>query len=324
MAGWIAPALRLGELITADFPLFINEADKSQTGKTYGHKCLCQLYNERPFTITLSDEKNAIGSLDEKLSKGLIEGHPFIMWENARGLVGSQLAESAIRGTGSVTCRVAFMPPIEVQTSKSMWLLSSNKAAVTPDLAARALITRIRKQPENYTYQVFGDGRDLLQQIRFNCSFYLSCVLSVIRHWIEKGRPRTSDRRHDFSEACQSLDWIVQNVFKCSPLLDDHQNEQARVSNPLFNWLRDVALAVEKSGKLEEFLRASEIAGICADHTIPIPYCVTEDEDEKIRNKAVGRIFKNLFKDLSILSVSGFTVKRETLPEYDVHRQTGK
>jgi hypothetical protein len=61
------------------------------------------------------------------------------MWENVRERIASQLAESAIRGTGSVTCRVAYLAPVEVPTDKVMWLLSSNKASMTSDLAARAL-----------------------------------------------------------------------------------------------------------------------------------------------------------------------------------------
>jgi len=39
------------------------------------------------------------------------------------------------------------MASIEVGTDKTMWLLSSNKASVTPDLAAWSLITRLRKPP---------------------------------------------------------------------------------------------------------------------------------------------------------------------------------
>jgi hypothetical protein len=42
------------------------------------------------------------------------------------------------------------------------------------------------------------------------------------------------------------LDWIIQNFFEVPPLLNDHQTEQTRVANPLLNWLRNVALLVEK------------------------------------------------------------------------------
>jgi hypothetical protein len=320
LAGFIAPALRQGGLVKDDFPLLINEADKSQTGKTYGHKVLCCLYNERPFTVTLNDERHALGSHDEKLSKGLIEAHPFIMWENARGLVGSQLAESAIRGTGSVTCRIAYMAPIEVATDKFMWLLSSNKASVTPDLAARALITRMRKQPDSYKFTSFADGRDLLQEVHYNCAYYLSCVRSIVQQWVSRGKPRTADRRHDFTQACQSLDWIVQHILGLAPLLDDHQNEQARVANPLLNWLRDLALLVKQDGKLEKPLRTSEISEICANHDLNIPHCRSDASDDD-RNLALGKLFKNLFKTSQTLSVSGFTVDREVSESYNFERQ---
>jgi hypothetical protein len=323
LSGLLAPALRFGGLVTADFPLFINEANKSQTGKTYAHKILCQLYNEHPFTVTLNDERNSLGSHDEKLSKGLIDARPFIMWENARGLVDSQLAESAIRGTGSVTCRIAYMAPIEVPTTKTIWLLSSNKAAVTPDLAARSLITRMRKQPDSHEYKVFGDGRDLLHEIAHKCPYYLSCVLAIIREWVAKGRPRTDDRRHDFVDVCQSLDWIIQEILDCAPLLDDHGEEQERVSNPLINWLRDVAIAAEKSEKLDDWLRSSEISTVCADHDIPIPQC-HDGADDKTRNQTIGRVLKNIFKDAQVIGVSGFTIERQVFDEYDVHLQKNR
>jgi len=253
----------------------------------------------------------------------LIDARPFIMWENARGLVDSQLAESALRGTGSVTCRIPYMAPIEVPTTKTIWLLSSNKAAATDDLAERSLISRMRKQPDSYQFKVFGDGRDLLQEVAHKCPYYLSCVLAIIREWMTKGRPRTTERRHAFTEVCQSLDWIVQNILKCAPLLDDHENEQHRVSNPLINWVRDVAITVEKNEKLDEWLRASEISTMCVDHDIQIPQCHA-DSDDKTRNQTVGRILKNIFKNAQVVAVSGFTVERQVFDEYDLHLQKNK
>jgi hypothetical protein len=320
IAGLIAPALRQGGLIEDDFPVTINEADQSQTGKTYALKVLCALYNEQPFTVTLKEERTALGSHDELLSKGMIEAHPFIMWENARGLVSSQLAESAIRGTGTVTCRIAYMAPVEVATDKFMWLLSSNKADITPDLAARALITRMLKQPASHKYHLYDGGHDLLKEVRHNSTYYLSCILAIVSAWVDKGKPRTDDRRHDFREACQALDWIVQHIFKLAPLLNDHQNEQARVSNPLLNWLRDLALLVKQDESLEKPLRTSEINEICANHGLSIPHCRLDANDDD-RNLALGRLFKNLFKASQTLSLSGFTVDREVSQSYNFERQ---
>jgi hypothetical protein len=215
------------------------------------------------------------------------------------------------------------MAPIEVPTAKIIWLLSSNKADVSPDLAARALITRMRKQPNLYQFKVFGDGRDLLQEVRHKCPYYLSCALAIIREWVSRGRPRTSERRHDFTEVCQSLDWIVQNILKCAPLLDDHQNEQQRISNPLINFLRDVAIIIEKNDNIENWLRASEISQCCIDNDISIPQC-RDDADDKSRNQTVGRILKNIFKDAQVINISGFTIERQVFSEYDPHMQKNR
>jgi hypothetical protein len=199
------------------------------------------------------------------------------------------------------------------------WLLSSNKASVTPDLAARSLITRLRKQPDSYKFMSF-DGRDLLQEVRHNCAYFLSCIRSIVQAWVSRGKPRTTDRRHDFTEACQSLDWIGQHILGLVPLLDDHQNEQARVSNPLLNWLRDLALLIKEVGKLEKPLRASEISEICSNHELSVPQC-NSDADEAKRNQTIGRLLKNVFKGAQTLSVSGFTVYREVSQSYSSERQ---
>src|SRR4029077_2545897 len=172
------------------------------------------------------------------------------------------------------------MAPVEVATDKFMWLLSSNKANITPDLAARALITRMLKQPASHKYHVYDGGRDLLKEVRHNSTYYLSCILTIVSEWVDKGKPRTDDRRHDFRAACQALDWIVQHIFGLAPFLDDHQNEQARVSNPLLNWLRDLALFVKQDGSLEKPLRTSEISEICANHGLTIPHCPSDANDD--------------------------------------------
>jgi hypothetical protein len=156
--------------------------------------------------------------------------------------------------------------------------------------------------------------------VQHNCAHYLSCIRSIVQEWVSRGKPRTSDTRHDFTQACQSLDWIVQYIMGLAPLLDDHENEQARVANPLLNWLRDLALLIRQDGRLGKPLRASEISEICANHELNIPQC-NPDADEVKRNQALGKLFKSLFKDAQTLSVSGFTVYREVSQFYNFARQ---
>jgi hypothetical protein len=314
-AGFLAPALRQGGLIAGDFPLLVHEADQPQSGKTYTHRVLCGIYNEAPAVITFSEDKRSINSPEEQLSKGMIEGRSFILFENTRGPINSQLTESAICGAGRVTCRIAYMAPIEVKTDKITWLLSSNKASTTPDLAARSLITQMRKQPTGHAYRTYEDGRGLLEETRHNPD-YLSAILAIVKEWVAKGKPRTNDARHDFREVCQSLDWIVQNILGMQPLLDGHQKEQARAANPLLNWLRDVAILVQQENKLGKWMRAHEISEICANHELSIPQC-RPDADDNARLIALGRLFSRLFKSEQVLSsVGGFTLARKTEPTY--------
>jgi hypothetical protein len=318
LANFISPALRLGGLLPADFPLDLSEANESQSGKTYRQKVVCALYGEEPFVLN-KNEDSGVGSLDERASDGLISGKPFLMIENLRGPIRSQLVESALRGAGLVQARRAYSRSVQVKTNRVCWMLSSNKAETTPDLANRSIITRIRKQAPGYAFKTFDEG-DLLRHVEAKSDYYLSCVLSVLREWYSKGRPRTDDTRHDFREWCQTLDWIVQNIFGCSPLLEGHRSEQARISNPNLNWLRDVGVCAEKDDRLEKALKPAEISELCEAHGIDIPGCSTRTDDDQ-KSMTTGKILKRLFANTNTIEVGSYLIRRETRDEYNPFRK---
>lgn len=328
IAGFISPALRLGKLLPFDFPVDLSEANESQCGKTYRHKVICSLYGEEPCVVNKNEDGGGLGSLDERLSEGLVSGKPFLLFENVRGAFRSQLMESAIRGIGSVQARRAYGRAVQVETDMISWLLSSNKAETTPDLANRSIITLIAKQSEGYKFKIFPEG-DLLKHVQVKSDYYLSCILSVLRYWHKKGKPRTNDCRHDFTEWCQTIDWIVQNVFACEPLLDGHRSEQYRISNPDLNWLRQVAIRVDKTNCLETAFKPAEIMDICEANGVDIPGC-RETTDEKQRSMVVGKILKRLFAQIEpnsddsearVLEVGGYRITRKKGLDYNLERQ---
>lgn len=192
--------------------------------------------------------------MSEFVSEGLISGRPFLMFENIRRKLDCQLFESAIRGEGAVLCRTAYSKATQVETSLVSWMLSSNKAEVTPDLANRSMICRIVKREADYKFTAYPEG-DVLQHVHANTDFYLSCVCSVVKKWHESGKPRTDDTRHDFREWCQTLDWIVRHIFDLSPLLDGHRSEQQRMSNPDLTWPSTVSSRSKRSSGIVRFLR---------------------------------------------------------------------
>jgi hypothetical protein len=317
IASFISPALRFGRLLDADFPLDLAEADESQSGKTYRQKIACAIYGEKPYVI--ARRENGVGSLDESISCALLSGRPFICFENVRGIMDSQILESAIRGHGHVNVRVPHRGEVQLSTERVCWQLSSNQAATTRDLANRSVVIRIRKRPGGYQYQTFPEG-DLLTHVQRNCGHYLSCVFRIVQAWFGKGMPKTTDSSHDFREWSQSLDWIVQNLFSLPPLLDGHREEQQRISDPHLNWLRDVAIAVSQSEKLNEGLRPGELVDLASSRGVAVPgYGRHTNDDQQIM--LAGRILNKVFSDTNVVNVGGFQVRHDPRNEHDHERR---
>jgi hypothetical protein len=317
VAGFISPALRFGKLLDCDFPLDLAEADASQSGKTLRQKMVCAIYGEQPYIITRKGG-GGVGSLDESVSSALVSARPFITLENFRGLMNSQIIESALRGHGIVNCRIPYRGEVQIRTDHVCWQLSSNNAEATRDLANRSIITRIRKRPTGYQFKTYPEG-DIIRHIRKNQSRYLGCVFAVVRHWFNSGKPATDDYRHDFQEWCSALDWIIQNIFDLPLLLDGHMEEQDRISNPHLSWLREVALAVSKSSRLDEALRPGEIVDLCGARGVEIPRARNIVDDNQ-RSLIAGRILNGLFSESQSLVVGGFCVRHDSKEEYDENR----
>lgn len=243
--------------------------------------------------------------MDETLSRSLIAGKPFICFSNFRGRLESALLETAIRGQGRVECR-ALRVAATVDCSPFNWQLSTNGAELTRDLANRAIVTRIRKNPPSYAWREYPEG-DLLAHVKANQGFYLGCVHAVIMEWARHGRPTTNEGRHDFRGWCQAMDWIVRNIFKLPPLLDGHQEQQARVGNPALQWLRGVAIAVVKQGLTGDTMTASALADLSEEEDLALP---GRAGCRDAPNMQIGRAMGKLFKQSSPVVVDSVTVSR--------------
>ena len=316
MASLISPAMKMGGWIDDDFPLDLAEADQSQSGKSFRFKMIHAIYREHPSAITQA--AGGVGSLDERVSRALITGRPFISFDNFRGRMDSQIMETAIRGLGKVAAR-ALRAEADIDVTPFLWQLSTNGAELTRDLANRAVITRIRKRAETHQFHTYPDG-DIVSHIKAHQPRYLGAVHAVIREWAAKGRPLTTERRHDFRRWCQSMDWIVQNIFGLPPLLDGHREEQMRTANPRLQWLRDIARAIINAGYAGESLTAADFGEAAEDHDLPLPGSKASSESIDMR---VGRLLGRLFKDQEgdTISVDGLRITRVLAHDYDPIRK---
>jgi len=319
LASFISPALRLGGLLEVDFPLDIAEADQSQSGKTYRQKIVSALYGEKPFVITLKEKGGGVGSTNESVSEALLSGRPFLMLENVRGKVASELLESSLRGHGWVNARRAYQREVQVATDRICWMLTSNEAQTNRDLSNRSIITRIRKQPRGRQFKTYDEG-DLLAHVKENVDDYLSAIYTVLCAWHRKGKQRTRDTRHDFREWCQTLDWIVQNIFECAPLLDGHREEQDRISTPELGWLRKVAFAIKQDDKLEDSFKVGELINLCEQHGIDIYGNRSHMNEDQVRLH-LGKVLRRVFREEASVRVDCFEVIRETRNEYNENQR---
>jgi hypothetical protein len=313
----LSPALKT--FIDDDFPAHVSEAVESQSGKDYLQKVHLAIHGESAMGITKS--KGGVGSLDESIFNALLTGRRFVCIGNLRGELDSQVMEDAIRGHRFIQGR-GYRMAGTVDTKPLIWQISTNGAQFTRDIANRSIVTRIRKRGSGYKFTEYPEG-DLLAHVKDNQAYYLGCVFAVLREWVAKGKPKTNDTRHDFRGWCQSLDWIVQNIFDLPPLLDGHKEQQDRTANPDLQWLRDVSntiLSLEREG---EIFTAGGVAGICAEEGLRLPG-TREGSEEKVElmiGRIMGRLFKNHAKkiddEFSQIDVDGNMVTRQTREEYD-------
>jgi hypothetical protein len=315
LAATITPALILGGLLKGRAPVDLGEADNSQTGKGFRNKLTAAIYRHHVKPVT--QQKGGVGSMEESFNTLLIRGVAFISLDNIRGKIDSPGIESFLT-EDTYQARIPFSGSVEIDPRRTIVMMTSNKADVTTDLANRCSCVRMMKQPDGYEFRSFPEG-DVLDHIRENQDRYLGAVFAVIRAWHEAGKPRTKETRHSFRAWAQTLDWITQNLLEAGPLLDGHSETQARMTNPVLNWLRDVALEVNRAKQSGVWLRANELVDLLSATGMEMPGLSEGGDlgDSATRMavlQATGRKMGLCFKAGDVVTIDGMTIeRRETL-----------
>src|SRR5260221_4943170 len=230
----------------------------------------------------------------------------------------SQLIETCLRGLGLVPARAPHKGELQVPRAHINWLLASNGLEATRDFVNRAIISRICKRDSNYPFRSYPEG-NILNHIKANQDKYLGAVFRIIKEWDERGRPTTSETRHDFREWAQVLDWIVQNLFELPPLIDGHAEEVLRVSDPALSWLRQDAIVIVKTKGLDQAYSASEIVDICQAKGTELPGSRAIVNSDQLSMHG-GRMLGRLFSEHDQVEIDRYEIERDPRTEY---RQDG-
>ena len=305
IASMLTPALKLSGLISGPVPVDVAEANASQSGKTYRQKMVAALYNQNVAVVT--KKLGGVGSMEETFSDHLVKGRTFIQFDNVRGKLDSQFLESFFTAGQGYPARTFQNAQMMVDPAKFVIFISSNGFEATRDLTNRASIIRIKKR-EGHQFRL-KDGKDDLQMTFDLQPVWYGAVLRVIKEWHRLGKQRTTDTRHSFREWCQILDWIVQNIFKAAPLMDNHEEAKERAASPNLTFLRTLAIAVQEDHDLDHPLSATQLVNLCVEKEVEIPGLSGDKQtDVDAGRKQLGMIMGKLFGEESALPVEDFRV----------------
>jgi hypothetical protein len=320
LAALVTPALVFGGLLRGRAPVDLGEADASQTGKGYRNKLTAAVYAQSVKTVT-QQKSGGVGSMEEAFDTALLRGANFLALDNIRGRIDSPKIESFL--TEDVYhARGPYREGAEIDPRRVCIMLTSNKADVTPDLANRCACVRLLKQPDGHIFATYAEG-DILNRVRARQPLYLGAVFAIVRAWHDGGKPRTAETRHDFRAWAQTLDWMTRNLLDAGPLLDGHRETQARMTNPVLGWLREVALAVLHAGHAGAWLRATDLVDVIVEAGTETPGLpehgdMTDPDTRKLAQQATGRKLWLCFRVGDVLTLDGMRIeRRETWEKTD-------
>ncbi len=312
LAAIITPALVFGGLLGGRAPIDAGEADKSQCGKGYRHKLTAAIYRNKPKTVT--EQSGGVGSMVEKFDAALVAGNCFISLDNLKKKLENASIESFMTEL-AYFARIPYSAPVEIDPTRTIVMLTSNKAELGDDMANRSSVTRIRKRDAGYEWQKFAEG-DLLAHAVANQRKYLGAVFAVIREWHKQGKQQLQAPAHDFAQWAKILGWIVENLLHAAPLMGGHREVLDRISSPAGNWLRDLAMAVKAAGRLGHHLRANQLLNIVVEAGIATvgiePNIVLEDSATfKKATRAIGSLMTRCVPG-DTANADGITITRHT------------
>lgn len=207
---------------------------------------------------------------------------------------------------------------VDVDPRRHVIMLTSNDASMTKDLSNRTCLTKIRKQTPGYRFKEYPEGR-LSQHVEANSCRYLGAVHAILKEWATRGCPgKHTDITTAFEEFYGVGEYIVTEILGMQSPTEGLLESQERAANPILGVLREVAIAVDKDGRLGEMMHASAVIDIADKHGIVLPFApdgVPNDDSKRSGLLCtLGRKLRDIYKKAGqeSLEIDEYVVRRIT------------
>jgi hypothetical protein len=313
-----------GGLLGGRTVMAITEADLPGAGKSYRNDITAAVYNED--LAVIAQKGSGIGGAEEALDTAMVvDGSKMICLDNTRGKIDSQRLESLLT-SDRYSARPAYSRTTQVDPSRTLIMMTSNRAELTPDLLRRSSIVKILKR-DGYAFREFPEG-DLVSHIRANYRYYLGAVYYVIREWDRCGRPCPKDTRHSFRRWAGVLGYCVKDILGYADPLENYDKVERRMDSKELTWLRNVLGKLVPVLDPQKQYTTSELIDELLDVEPELIPGYSDDADptacrdtrEKL-NRAMGRKLKMAMDKQPELRVDGLQFVQS---EIQVPRPDGK
>lgn len=322
-AALLTPALRIGGFIpkSEHIPMFVVEADQSQTGKSLFVRTVAACYGEKCDIAT--QQYRGVTSLDESIMSSLMDAASFICIDNFRGEMDSPALESLVTSPEGSKNRVAYGKMTEVSSRKTMLFITSNGMKTKgSDGANRMCMIQIQKRANDYPYREYEEG-GLDVWAKANSSYFLSAIYSIItKHYENGGNRSKSAGGHSFSYWAKLLNAIITETMeiRIEHIMTGHSEAQARVGSETMRLLNELVSVIHDEKKLGIPMKTEDLVRMAWDNNITIQ----SERDPISFEQAIpnlGRLLKSTFGSVDTLNLQGgYTVKRTVKQECNINR----
>ena len=170
--------------INGPTPLHVIEASQERGGKTLLAKVLMLLAGMVPQTTEYPDKADLV---PQAIFASVRNMHTVHVWDNASGVIDSPAMALALTATvfGGRILRTSDTIGVPCE---QIWVLTSNNALLSHELAKRSIRTRLLTGPS-------ADRRsvkipDLLEYVTKRRNDILSALCRLVQHWIDVGAPK--------------------------------------------------------------------------------------------------------------------------------------